>query len=58
VRDERAAIRVPDKHYWAADPPQASLHGGDIACERVETVLGRHHLVTLGQERRDQFAEA
>ena len=58
VRDERAAIGVPDKHHWAADPPQASRHGGDVARERVETVLRSHHLVTLGQQRRDQFAEA
>jgi len=58
VRDERATIGVPDEDRRAADPGQASLHGGDVARERVEAVLGCHHFVALGLQRRDQFAEA
>jgi hypothetical protein len=58
VGDERAAIRVPDEDRRAVDRGQASLHGGDIARERIEAVLGCHHFVALGLQRRDQPAEA
>jgi hypothetical protein len=49
---------VSDENDWAGDPGETSLHGGNIGCERVETVLRRHYFVALGLKRRDQFAEA
>jgi hypothetical protein len=58
VRDEGAAIGVPDEDRRALDPGQASLHGGDVARERIEAVLGCHHFVALGLQRRDHFAKA
>ena len=57
VRNERAAIGVPDENRRTAHPSQTSLHGGDVARERVKAVLGRHYFVALGLQRRDQFAE-
>src|SRR5262245_51859843 len=56
--DDRAAVRVPNQDYGTADPLQSPSHVGDILGVRIESVLRRDHLMSLGQKGRDEFAEA
>lgn len=42
---------MPDEDDRAADPPQGASHGGDVAGERVEAVLGSDHLVPFRLKR-------
>src|SRR5271169_3498170 len=57
-RDDGAAVRVADENGRAADPPQRTDYRGDVAFERVEAVLGRHHLVPVRLKRRDHLSVA
>jgi hypothetical protein len=57
VRDDGSAVGVADEHDRAADPPERPDGRVDVAGQRVQTVLRRHHLVTLRTQRRDQLLE-
>src|SRR5271154_7282187 len=57
-RDDGPAVRVADENGRAAAPPQRAGDRGDVAFERVEAVLGGHHLVPVRLKRRDHLAVA
>ena len=57
-RDDGAAVGVADENGRAGDPAQRAGDRGDVAFERVEAVLGGHHLVPVRLKRRDHLAEA
>ena len=48
VRDQRAAIGVPDEKDRAADPGKTRLNGSDVTRKRVEAMLGGHHFMAIG----------
>src|SRR5271169_7064813 len=56
-RDDGPAVRVAHENGRAADAPQRTGYRGDVAFERVEAVLGGHHLVPVRLKRRDHLAE-
>jgi hypothetical protein len=58
VCDQGTTVRVANEHHGTADPTKAAGDARHVAFQGVEAVLGCHHFVALGLQRRDQFAEA
>src|SRR5580700_11046918 len=53
--DEGPAIGVSNEDRRALDPRQCAFRCGNVACQRVEAILGRDHLVPLRLQRGDDL---
>jgi len=49
---------VADKDHRAADPPEATGDAVHVAFQGIQSMLRADHIVALGLQRWNQFAEA
>jgi hypothetical protein len=56
--DQGATVRVADKDYGAADPPEAAGNALHVAFQGVQAMLGAHYFVPIRLQCGDQLLEA